>query len=147
VSNEFQFELQGLEEAQAAFTRMIERSQRLRPLMADISEGLLHSTQDRFDAGIGPDGVAWAPSDMSRKKTQKTLVERGYLSGLLRPDFGDDFAGVSTAPLPYAPIHQWGGQAGRGRKTTIEARPYLGLSADDEAMITDLANAYVGADA
>jgi phage virion morphogenesis protein len=35
----------------------------------------------------------------------------------------------------YAAIHQLGGQAGRGRKVTIPARPYLGVSAADRVRI------------
>lgn len=34
-----------------------------------------------------------------------------------------------------AAIHQFGGQAGRGKKVTIPARPFLGISADDRGLI------------
>lgn len=36
---------------------------------------------------------------------------------------------------PWGAIHQFGGNAGRGRKTYIPARPYLGISLADRAEI------------
>jgi phage gpG-like protein len=33
--------------------------------------------------------------------------------------------GVDTGIIPYAAIHEYGGNAGRGLKTRIPARPYL----------------------
>ena len=34
--------------------------------------------------------------------------------------------GVDLSVIPYARIHEYGGQAGRGLKSTIPARPYIG---------------------
>ena len=50
---------------------------------------------------------------------------------------------VATAPLVYAAIHQAGGQAGRGGKVSIPARPYLGFGDDDVRDIVDLAEEMV----
>lgn len=46
--------------------------------------------------------------------------------------------------IPYAAIHQFGGQAGRGRKVTIPARPYMGVSPAARGDIIDLINSYFG---
>ncbi|MEO8135538.1 MAG: phage virion morphogenesis protein [Betaproteobacteria bacterium] len=137
------------------------------PLMADIAEGLLHSTQDRFNTSVAPDGTPWAPlkaSTKAMKKGPRILVEEGYLSGLLRSDFGKDFAEVATAPLPYAQVQQEGGKGSYTIKPVnkealawpggrhpvagvvhppLPARPYLGLSADDQRMILDRCRAAV----
>lgn len=40
--------------------------------------------------------------------------------------------------LPYAAIHQLDGQAGRGRKVTITARPFLGINIQDETEIGNI---------
>ncbi|MES8537205.1 phage virion morphogenesis protein, partial [Cutibacterium acnes] len=40
----------------------------------------------------------------------------------------------------YARIHQLGGKAGRNRKVTIPARPFLGINADDRQMIGEILN-------
>ena len=44
-----------------------------------------------------------------------------------------DSVTIGTTPpsKDYAAIHQFGGKAGRGRKVTIPARPYLGINAED----------------
>lgn len=39
--------------------------------------------------------------------------------------------GVDTGIIPYAAIHEYGGNAGRGGKTPIPARPYLRPAFDD----------------
>ena len=143
---EVRFEWQGLAEAQALLSRLQSAGERLGPLMADISEALLHSTQDRFEAEEDPDGVPWpalAAATLAKKRSDHILVERGYLLGGLRSDYGDDWAAVETAPLPYGPIHQFGGQAGRG--VTIPARPFLGISEEDSRTIIELSQAYLEA--
>ena len=40
--------------------------------------------------------------------------------------------------LAYARIHQKGGKAGRGKKVTIPARPYLGVSDSDRREVERL---------
>ena len=37
----------------------------------------------------------------------------------------------SSGSIPYAAIQQMGGQAGRGKKVTIPARPYLAMNSGD----------------
>ena len=49
----------------------------------------------------------------------------------------DDDSAVIGSNLDYAAIHQLGGQAGKGHKTEIPARPYLQLTDDDFAEIID----------
>ena len=43
----------------------------------------------------------------------------------------DNESAVIGSNLAYAAIHQLGGQAGRNKKVTIPARPYLKLTDDD----------------
>jgi phage virion morphogenesis protein len=52
------------------------------------------------------------------------LQDSGQLAGEISTDYGRDFAVVGSNK-EYAAIHQLGGQAGRGKKVTIPARPYL----------------------
>ena len=53
----------------------------------------------------------------------------GLLAGSVHSQFGDDYTMIGAA-RPYARIHQLGGKAGRGRKVTIPARPYLPFTPD-----------------
>ena len=46
--------------------------------------------------------------------------------------------------VEYAAIHQEGGTAGRGGGVRIPARPFLGVSQEDEAEIIDIMNDYIG---
>ncbi|MDK4671286.1 phage virion morphogenesis protein, partial [Kingella kingae] len=48
----------------------------------------------------------------------------GQLAASLTTQSGNDFARIGSNK-PYAAIHHIGGQAGRGRKVHIPARPYL----------------------
>lgn len=48
-------------QVQRWFGKLIERGLSQAPLMADVGELLLESTQARFDTGTGPDGIAWVP--------------------------------------------------------------------------------------
>lgn len=45
--------------------------------------------------------------------------------------------------LVYGAIHQLGGQAGRGKKVKIPARPYLGVSGDDEQDLLDMLQEFI----
>jgi phage gpG-like protein len=48
--------------------------------------------------------------------------------------------------LVYARIHQLGGKAGRGRKVTIAARPYLGFNAADRGASLRILGRHFGED-
>lgn len=132
-------------QAQAVFDRLLAGGQDLSPLMAGLAEGMVHRTQDRIEREEAPDGTPWAPLDpayAARKKAKGylggILVREGYLSGLLRPDWGDDFAEVATAPLPYAAAHQFGYPEGG-----LPQREYLGVGPDDLDWIVEEARAYL----
>ncbi|MCZ7599370.1 MAG: phage virion morphogenesis protein [Gammaproteobacteria bacterium] len=45
--------------------------------------------------------------------------------------------------LVYGAIHQFGGRAGRGHSVNIDARPYLGLSAEDEDEVVGILRDFV----
>lgn len=146
---------------QTSVRRFMELSGDPTELMADISEHLLQSTQDRFDTEIAPDGTPWQPlrpSTLALKKGPGILKETGNLSrDGLHADFGRDFAEIAATP-PYAAAHQLGtdpfvilpkagkalrflGGAGlpiHRRKVNhpgLPARPFMGLSDEDQAII------------
>ena len=114
-------------------------------LMTNIGMAMKGQTTRRFQAGEGPDGAAWKPLAGPRRNS-KGKERKGRASPLL--DTGRLRSSISFSATPsevfvgsnieYARIHQLGGKAGRGRKVTIPARPYLGLSDDDQAEIAAL---------
>lgn len=163
--------IEGLEAAQQALARLRESGAKLRPVMAVIAQDLESSTKLRFTDGRGPDGKPWLPlsaaTRISRAKraaggkvyvknrTRTTaaftraflggmqpLLDTGRLRNSITSRASNDFAEVGTATV-YARIHQFGGKAGRGRKVTIQARPFIGMSADDRALVVERLRAHL----
>ena len=124
----------------------------MRPAMKEIGERLSDSTKDRFQASVAPDGSAWEPiSPITRflrsKKGRpgaKPLIDTGQLSRTIRYQITDGGAGVIIGTHrsfgdANVGVHQFGtSRAGRGHNVTIPARPFLGLSPDDEKTVLDI---------
>jgi len=120
------------------------------PILEDAGLGLVLSTQDRFETGVGPDGEKWKVSGASKERGGKTLIDGGDLYGSITFDVSNDSVEVGTNRI-YAAIHQFGGvivpknaknltfKVGdkfvSTKKVTIPARPYLGISDEDWDMI------------
>jgi phage virion morphogenesis protein len=108
----------------------------LSPVMRDIAEIMLDDVEENFSTQRAPDKRPWKPlaeSTIQQREKKgywpgKILQMRGELAASIQAESGTDFAMVSTNKR-YAAIHQFGGLAGRGRKTEIPERPFLGLSA------------------
>lgn len=73
----------------------------------------------------------------------KILQDKGFLKSSVRAEIGGNTlrVGPSGPAAIYAAIHQFGGQAGRGKKVKIPARPYLVVQDEDltelQALIRD----------
>lgn len=127
------------EKLQAEFEALVRRLKDASPLMKKWAGHLADASEDAFANETSPDGVPWV--DLS-KATEKARSKRGtwpgqklqvsgHLARSVTPDHGTDWAEIGSN-VRYARIQQKGGKAGRGRKVTIPARPFLGLS--DETM-------------
>jgi phage virion morphogenesis protein len=112
--------------------------------MDTIAGYLEDETRTRFLVyQTSPDGVPWKPSRRAlRTAGGKTLVDTEVLLDSLTSTSSADEAVVGVAS-PYAFIHQVGGNAGRGGKSPIPARPYLGVSAEDERQIYAIIEDYI----
>lgn len=129
----------------------------IRARVADPSElmsgvgMLLESMAQQAFRDQGPGWKALAASTIEQRKKGRggdnpeapswpgqILIRRGGDNGLLGSlfsDSGTDWAQVgagSGRSAAYAMIHQFGGQAGRGKKVTIPARPYLPITQDGD---------------
>jgi phage virion morphogenesis protein len=133
-----------------AIDRVIDHMADLTPAMQDIGEYMLGATRDRFDTETAPDGSKWAalsPRYAARKARMRNalkgiLTRRGTLRDTIRYKASRSDV-VIGSDRPYAAIHQLGGQAGRGKRATIPARPFLGISADDQAEIIKILGDYL----
>ena len=122
----------------------------MRPVLAGISNMMLDAVERNFATETDPEtGLRWTPLAASTQrqrakkgKTGKILQVTGGLVASITPQYGNDYALVSTNKV-YAPIHQFGGKAGRNHKTSIPARPYLALSRQDKEDIVDAVKDYL----
>lgn len=123
--------LQVKDEVTAELAAIQRHLQNPQPLMRGISAELLSLTETAFEKE--GDGQKWPKLALStiRQREKKghwpgkmLQVSAGGLAASVQPFSNSKEAGLSVSK-PYAAIHQFGGQAGRGRKVAIPARPYL----------------------
>ena len=111
-------------------------------MLDDIGGYMVSVITRRFRTSIGPDGQPWLPSERALESDGKTLVDRGNLRDSVTYVVGRGQVAIGTN-IVYGAIHQFGGQAGRGHKATLPARPYLGMSDRDKTEIQDIMGDYV----
>lgn len=101
-------------------------------VMADIAQVLASESERQFEAQAGPLGP-WPDLAESTKAArarrgkwpgQMLQVSSAGLAASVQTDYDSRSASIGTNK-PYGAIHQLGGQAGRGGRSRIKARPYL----------------------
>ncbi|AXR09994.1 phage virion morphogenesis protein [Pseudomonas aeruginosa] len=144
----------GTEAACAALEQLAAYLDNLTTPLQDVSEYLQLSTDARFRAQVGPDGTPWAPlspTTLARKKGNRILRESGLLQDTLRGQVEGNELHFGT-DRPYGAVHQFGQPKGKSGTTPrgapipwgdIPARPYLGLSAEDEVEIPMILHDYL----
>lgn len=110
----------------------LEKIGKTKELMETIGEVLVSGAKDRFEDEKAPDGTAWVKG---KKKSGKTL---SGLTGNLKKSITVN-AGISEvvygSNLEYAAIHQFGGTPELAHNKTMPARPFIGISEEDEKEI------------
>lgn len=124
-------------EIAARLRKLIDAGEDLEPAFIDIGEGFLNSTHDRWEQQVDPEGNPWEPLDpkyqaRKKKNADKILVLEGYMRDTLAYNTSPRSMEMGTNLIQGA-THQFGDDE-RG----IPARPYLGVSEDDEQMIEDI---------
>ena len=156
------------------FGELLARSIDLSGLMRDIGETLTESTQGRFATGVGPDGVAW--EELADGSGRTPLLDSGRMRDDIFPSSGPDWVEISASAKqarwhqdgtdPYE-IRAKNGKAlywpGMGTRTSksgsegpafvakvnhpgLPARPFIGVSAEDDAAIVALSVAWLELD-
>ncbi len=140
-------------ELKAALKRLERVGGDLSPAMRKIAQALHKVAEDNFAAEGRP---KWKPlsevtkhmrlgGDKAYKKNGsltaaaqrrqdagfRILQHTGQLASSVATDYNGAQAVIGSG-LQYAAIHQFGGEAGRNRKVSIAARPYLPMTADDK---------------
>ncbi len=132
----------------AALQRLAGRVGDMRPVFDDIGELLLKSTKRRFETTSDPDGNEWAGNSeatIARKGRDWALTgETGQLMDSL---FAAAFADRAelTSPMEYAAMQQFGGTKAEFPNLwgDIPARPFMGLSQDDELAALTVISRYL----
>lgn len=130
---EIQFDNQ---EVNNALLQLARKGENLRPLMKNIAGIMAYSTEENFKEQGRPD--KWVDLAESTKKQRlkkrkwpgQILQVEGMLASSINTYYDNDSA-VIGSNLPYAAIHQLGGQAGKNKSANIPTRPYLNLTEDD----------------
>ena len=123
-------------EVEHKLQELAKKTSDLKPLMKNIAGIFAYAAEDNFAEEGRPD--KW--QDLS-KVTKKLREKKGKWPGQILQVSGQLASSVNTyydndsaiigSNLEYAAIHQLGGQAGRNKKVTIPARPYLKLTDED----------------
>lgn len=147
--------------AQRWFGELLRRAQDLSGLMRDIGEAMKDSSQGRFKTSTAPDGTPWLP--LRDGSGRRPLLDTGRMRDDISPDSGPDWVEI-RAGAKQARWHQEGtdpyvilpksGKAlafdGVARRKVnhpgLPARPFIGLSAEDEGQINRLAIAWLDPD-
>lgn len=151
-----------LAETAARLTRLSKGLEERLELHEALGLELREATDRRFRRGVDPDGRPWPKSLRAYMQGGQTLRDTGLLQSsvtFMADRRGLDF-GVIGSNLKYARIHQYGGvirpKKGRAltftladgsyvqvKKVVIPARPYIGVSTEDEADLVALTIEYM----
>ncbi|MDT7533739.1 phage virion morphogenesis protein [Sphingobium sp. SA2] len=131
------------------------------PLHESIGEYVVEVTKQRFKQGIAPDGTAWAPKSPVTLAAYKARGDGDRPDPLIGPSrrLSSEIARFATADsveigssLEYSAAMQDGARQGAFGRTArggpipwgdIPARPWLGLSEEDEVNIIDIVDDYL----
>lgn len=130
----------------AALRKLALTTSNLQPALRDIGGALEASTQERFFDETAPDGTPWEEHSDATKAKRGDGAEKLREAGHLFDSISSHVSGASLAVgvnRVYGRIHQLGGEAGRNHSVKIEARPYLGVDAQDERTIFETLESYL----
>lgn len=108
------------------------------PLMKEMGNYLYNITRDSFDNQKDPNGRDWSPLSDSTKKyksTSKMLYQEGDLQDKFIYQATKDEIVLGTNAnyngYLYPAVHQFGAEnAGRNKKTKVEARAFMPITLD-----------------
>lgn len=141
----------------------------LSPVMLAIGETLTESTKERISAGVSPDGTPFKPNapatidNIHRRiiggsqnkgrfakaaataANKKPLIDSGLLQDTIRYQLINGGKGVEVGTDRFS--GEWDGGAAvlhfGSRDGKIPARPFIGISADDESDVLDILDSFL----
>lgn len=136
------------QEVNSKLLDLAKRCENLRPLMKNIAGVFAYSTEENFenegraDKWVNLSNITKEKRKISKHWPGKILQVEGKLATSISTEYDNNSATIGSN-LAYAAIHQLGGKAGKNKKVSIPARPYLYLSDDDFEEIIDKINDFL----
>lgn len=128
-------------------------------LLDEIGINLSENARLRFGDQVAPDGNTWAPSVRAKLQGGETLRDTGRLMGSITHivsgdsvEYGTnvDYAAalhfgaeIKSVSGPYLTFKIPGGGWVKKKSVTLPARPFLGLSTEDEDMVIDVIDSFL----
>lgn len=103
------------------------RAEDMSPVMRRIAGKMRDAVEENFAQEGRP---RWKRSKRAEREGGKTLQDTRQLNSSISEKSDSHSAAVGTNKV-YAAIQQFGGKAGRGKKVTIPARPFLMIQEED----------------
>lgn len=127
-------------------------------LFDEIGFNLVENAQLRFADGVSPDGDKWVQSIRAKQQGGQTLIDKGQLRSSLTHNVLSDGVEYGTN-LPYAAPNQYGAEIkavnapflvfkiggifAKKKSVKLPARPFVGISEEDELMVVDVFNGFI----
>lgn len=107
------------------------KAQNLKPILYRTQDSLYQKSMQSFEQESDAFGNPWKPTKSLKNQKfgkKKILQDTGVLKESIMARNNRVNKVSIGSNLSYAPIHQFGGKAGRGGKSIVPARPYLPVS-------------------
>lgn len=119
-----------LEELESKLNQWTKSLQNKEPLLKQIGNHIQNTSELSFERQKSPFGNAWKPNSkvtLQNKRGNKILIKSGSLSHSIHYQTSNNSVSIGTN-IKYAPIHQFGGKAGRNKRVNIPARPFMPIN-------------------
>ncbi len=137
----------------AVLKKLDTRTRNLKPAFEEIGELGVSSVTRNFEVGGRYRAAgSWrggsnkwqplSPVTLKKKRGRGILLESTNLLNSINWSADRESVEIGSNRV-YAAIHQFGGEAGPGKKVTIPARPYLVLQSGDLEEIADILGDYL----
>lgn len=123
--------MQDLNSLSAFLQDLSTKANNLTPILYHTQDAMYQKSMDSFEKETDAFGSPWKPTKTLKSKKfgkKKILQDSGVLKeSIMARNNGVNKVSIGSN-LSYAPIHQFGGKAGKGGKSIVPARPYLPVS-------------------
>ncbi len=120
--------MQDLNNLNILLENLNKKANNITPILYHTQDVLLSKSMDSFEKEEDAFGNTWKPTKSLKNKKfgkKKILQDTGVLKeSIIARNDGVKRVSIGSN-LSYAPIHQFGGKAGKGGRANIPARAYL----------------------